>query len=203
MNQRVQIYVPGILTMPGDARNWCGRAVTWTHLRTGFYAEKVEYYSTPLLGRLLFQKQRAQKLLTVLHYYMDKQWDIALIGHSNGCDVILDALKLDSWPVIKAVHLVAGACEADFKKNGLNDALLRDRVENVFVYVAGEDQAMRYARTWIGKSMGYGTLGLDGYKNVDERVQDRVGELTWEGFGHSQCWEDNHFDATMTHLVQA
>lgn len=199
MKLGVNIYVPGILTLPGGAKNWCGRAVTFTHTRTDRRAEKVEYLSGPGVTRSLFQTRRAKKLAATLDFYGD--WSRRLIGHSNGCDVILDALQLRGWPHVDELHLVCGACEADFEKNGLNTALREKKIGWVAVYVGEKDWALRLARS-VGQLFGFGTLGLKGPQNVAPDVADRVGLLTWSAYGHSDCWADAHFTQTMNHFCQ-
>lgn len=200
MKLGVNIYVPGILTVPGDADNWSGRAVTRTHNVTERRAEKVEYFSS-VLTRPLFQRTRAEKLARTIDYYFD--WDRRLIGHSNGCDVILDALKLRGWPRVEELHLVCAACEADFNKNGLNEAILSRCVGRVFVYIAEKDQALRWARTLPGKLFGFGTLGLSGPVNEAPETNDRVAQLEWPNLGHSDCWSDKLFERTMRHFLHA
>lgn len=194
----VNLYVPGILTIPGESRNWSGRAVTRTHTMTERRAEKVEYF-TGVLTRSLFQRQRAEKLARTLDYYLT--WDKRLIGHSNGCDVILDALALRGWPRVEELHLVCGACEADFEKNGLNRALASRSLGRVFIYVAEKDLALGAARSVLGQFFGFGTLGLKGPQNVAAGVAGRVGTVEWRGLGHSDCWSDQHFNRTMNHFL--
>lgn len=198
MRQRVIIYVNGILTFPGESGNWNGRAVTWTHLHDDARAEKVEYFCGPI-DRAFGQKERAQKLALTIQYY--KGWNITLVGHSNGTDVILKALDLLRWPRIEAVHLVSGACEADFDKNGLNDALEGNCIGKVCVYVGGKDRALALAHSWAGRILGYGVLGLRGPLSILPAIKDRVGVLTWPDYGHSDCWADANFTQTMEHFV--
>lgn len=185
------------MNQPGASTNWNGRAVTWTHTRTDNWAEKIEYFCSPI-GRAFGQDKRAEKLTSTLGYY--KGWDIVLVGHSNGAAVILEALRIAGYPRIEAIHLVSGACEADFWQNGLNAALIANEIGKVFVYVGGKDMAMRYARTWLARWLGYGTLGLHGAINIADVCKDSVGTLTWPDFGHSDCFHDDHFDSTMKHF---
>lgn len=199
MSKRVYILVNGILNFPGSAKNWNGRGVTWLHLHDGDgRAEKVEYFCGPI-GRAFGQQQRAEKLAATIRYYHG--WDIVLVGHSNGTDVILKALALLSWPRISALHLVSAACDACFETNGLNLALLSGTLDRCFVYVAERDMALRAAHTLIGKWLGYGTLGLHGPLNISPQIVDRVGVLHFENFGHSDCFADHHFDRTMHHFL--
>ncbi len=197
MPKQVCIYVPGILTWPGDADNWDGRAVTWTHNHTDRRAEKVEYFCGPI-GRAFGQFSRIKKLYRTLDHYRD--WEITLVGHSNGAAVILGCLQ-SPIPHIANLHLVCGACESNFNKNGINSSLLVKRIGKVFVYIGHKDLALRLAHTIPGKLLGYGTLGLHGPINVAPQLADRVGRLDWNEFGHSTCWHTKQFDRTMAHFV--
>lgn len=201
MKRGVNLYVPGILTIPGDSRNWSGRAVTFTHTQTERRAEKVEYLSGPGFTRNLFQAHRAEKLARTLDHYAPDQWSRRIIGHSNGTDVILDALALRGWPVVDELHLVCAACEADFEKNGLNEALANGLVGRVCVYIGTRDVPLLLAALGIGQYFGFGTLGLRGPQKVRSTVADKVGVLTWNDYGHSDCWADAHFNQTMTHFL--
>lgn len=198
MKKSVIIFVNGILTFPGDTRDWNYRAVVWAHLKTELHAQAVEYFCGPI-GRAFGQRKRAAKIVELLQAYAD--WDIILVGHSNGCAVILKALASTLvYPHIKAIHLVSGACEADFVRNGLNEAIEDGRVGFVGVYCGGKDLALRLASRWLGRALGYGVLGLHGPRNVSPNARDSVGELTWPSFGHSDCWLPEHFDRTMKHF---
>lgn len=207
MKPQVFIFINGIMNLPGEALNWNDRAVTWTHVNRSvnakllMVAEKVEYFCGPI-GRAFGQDQRAKKLTRMLGFYLG--WDIVLVGHSNGAAVILDALEMAGWPRIEEVHFVSGACEADFDRNGLNDALSRNRIGKVTVYCGGKDGAMRYARSWFARLLGYGTLGLHGPRNVAASISKagRVATFLWRSFGHSTCWNEDHFDATMSYFVK-
>jgi len=200
--KRVYIYVNGILTWPGDSKNWNGRAVTWTHINSEAKAEKCEYWVGPI-SRAFGQKKRAEKLYVTSTYY--RTWEQIIVGHSNGADVILSAMRdWPDFPHVSALHLVCGATNADFQKNMLNFFLLLGRIDRVYVYVAGNDRALRLAHTIPGKILGYGTMGLGHYLNIDARVKDRVSVINagkWKHYGHSDCWKDENFDETMRHFV--
>lgn len=202
-NRTVYLLVNGINTHPGRSKNWNGRAVTWVHINTPHKAEKIEYFCGPI-GRAFGQKNRVKKLYRTLSYYAG--WNIVLVGHSNGCAVILEMLKkYCDFPYIKQIHLVAGACNADFNKNGLNKLLIDKRIGKVNVYVAGKDDMLKLARTWIGKLLGYGDLGYHGPWNLDEQVENKVDVFwknPWINYDHSTCWENKNFDKTMNYFIK-
>jgi pimeloyl-ACP methyl ester carboxylesterase len=146
--RRVFLFINGILTRPGDAEGWTDRAVTWTHLHTEARGEKFEYAAGVLL-RMLHQQARAEKFARMIAWYLNAKetWEVNLVGHSNGCDIILRALRVLSYGAeINAIHLIAPACEGDFERNGLNGLLSAGLVQRVEVYMGEQDSAMEWAR---------------------------------------------------------
>ncbi len=198
----IYLFVNGIATWPGNFTNWNKRAVTYTHTRTDFRAEAFEYFCTPVT-RPFREDEREKHFARSLKEYSDRGWDIICVGHSNGAAVILEGLADAGWPRVKAVHLVCGACESNFWLNGLNTALDREVIGDVFVYVAECDWALRLAHTIPGKLLGYGTLGLHGARNVYLRVAARVHTIWWTPWGHSDCWLPHNFSRTMEHFFTA
>jgi hypothetical protein len=198
-DKTIYLFVNGIACWPGNFTNWNKRAVTFTHTHTENRAEAFEYFTTPLT-RPFKEDQRTKHFARALHEYGRAGWQIVCVGHSNGCDVILDGLKRAQYPRVEAVHLVCGACEADFAANGLNYALTFRRIGRVCVYNAERDWALPLAHTLPGRLLGYGTLGLHGALHVAEAVKDAVGQWWWKDYGHSTCWLPEHFAATMKHF---
>lgn len=195
----IYLFVNGIATWPGNYANWNKRAVTFTHTRTENRAEAFEYFTTPLT-RPFKEDQRTKHFAHAIHEYSRRGWDIVCVGHSNGCDVILDGLRSAGWPKVEAVHLVCGACEADFEVNGVNWMLRIHEAAKVFVYNAQADWALPLAHTLPGQILGYGSLGLNGALHIAEDVKDRVGQMWWKTFGHSTCWLPHYFNSTMKHF---
>jgi len=198
VTQTIFIYVPGIRTRPGEAYNWSGRAVTWTNLNTPHKAEKVEYF-TLAITRPFGQADRAHKLQRTLRFYSG--WNIHLVGHSNGCDVIIDALRSlhqdgSGGLRLASLHLISAACDNDFRRNGLN--VWADRIDRIVVYIARRDRAMVLAGTVIGSLLGYGTLGRTGPVNVKK---NHPVEMVYRNFGHSDWFATDRFDAMMDALT--
>lgn len=190
------IFVPGILSVPGSAYNWVGRATTWTNTETPHKAEKVEYFSGAIL-RPIRQSGRVHKLQRMLRFCHNMH--IHLVGHSNGCAVIVDALKLlhrDGGKFLRfqSLHLVSAACERDFKINGLN--LWADRIDRTVCYIARMDKALYAADTRLGRWLGYGTLGKYGPVNAANPV-----EMIYRNHGHSDWWAPDRFDKMMRSLT--
>lgn len=196
----VYLFVNGIATWPGNYTNWNKRAVTFTHTRTDNRAEAFEYFCTPL-SRPFREDERAKHFARSLKEYSAAGWNIVCVGHSNGAAVILDGLRAAHWPRVEAVHLVCGACQADFWRNGINFGLRADRIGRAFVYCAAQDWALRLAHSLPARLLGYGTLGLHGAQNVDQAIRNRVEEYWWADYGHSTCWLPDHFENTMKYFA--
>lgn len=198
MNKKtIYLLIPGILNFPGDSSNWVGRGVTHVMINSPHKAEKCEYLCGPI-SRAFGQKNRVNKLKKTLEYY--RGWNIILIGHSNGCAVITEMIKNNNdLPIIKEIHLISGASEADFDKNRFNDYLLEDRIGKINIYVSGKDFALKIAKS-IGKFLGYKTLGITGPYKVSDKVERRVKVFwtnPWDKYGHSTCFSDENFEKTM------
>lgn len=193
--RRVFLFINGILNLPGDAEGWTDRAVTWTHIHTDARAEKFEYAAGPLT-RLIRQQARAEKFARMLSYYPASEWDVHLVGHSNGCDIILRALQVvPAYRRIGGVHLISAAAEADFDRNGLNERLWDGGLGRVQVYCAGKDWALWLAAIFTG--FRFGTLGKTGPANPAYLRAGCVQTIVEPGFGHSTWFEKGQFDRTM------
>ena len=209
---KAYLLVNGIDTFPGVSANWNGRGVTWIHVTTDYKAEKIEYFCGPI-DRAFGQKERAEKFSRTAQFYSPTAWQRIGVGHSNGAAVISSALMNEADAATKAgktpdryeeVHLVAGAVNEDFDANGFNKALITGQVGKIFVYCGGKDEPLRLAATWFGRFLGYGGLGHYGSQKVNPIIEDRVTVIKngrWLNFGHSDCWHDDNFDATMKEIV--
>jgi hypothetical protein len=194
------ICVNGILTNPGDAEGWTDRAVTWLNLHTAGKAEKFEYAAGALTRRLR-QAWRAEAIARMASFYIRGGYDVVLIGHSNGADLIERVLPL-LWPAtVKSVHLFAPACDG----HALAHALIEGaQLGTLHLYGSANDRALRVAHLsqklfgWLG--LGYGDLGL----NVDEFAgrtpnayahrDDRQNHSSWFERGES-------FERTMRQII--
>jgi len=203
MSKRVYVFVNGVMTWPGRAGNWNSRAAVHCICYHDTFAITLEYLTLPSITRFLFQRQRAFKLAKKIQQFIHKRgWDLYLVGHSNGCDVILDCLRMLDWPRVEELHLISGACEASFALNGLNGALRNNMVGKVHYYIAAKDWPLWVADTWAGWSFGYGThpLGRSGPLNLDEdipSVDKRVVCHVRDDFRHSSWFAEGNFVRTM------
>lgn len=202
----VYLGVNGIDNVPGRPRDWNARMVTYVHRLNERrlpddpwrFGEKVQYYAGAITSRF-WQRNRVHRLKVLLRNYLrGESWKIVLAGHSYGTKVILECLKQMDWPYIDEVHLMSGACESDFEKNGLNQALRERRIGKLVIYDAGRDSALQIAALWLGRVWGYGSLGLKGPIRAATDVQQYWSLVEEPTFGHSDWFlEGRCFEQTM------
>jgi len=137
------------------------------HIRS----DKYEYECT-FLDRRVFQWKRVKHVIELVHAYQSDGLDVHLVGHSNGSDIICRVIK-DKSVTLGGIHLIAGACDASFKKNNINQAIEDNRLDRVTVFCSDNDQALIKAGwKWIewlkyiglGYHQGSGCLGKVGPK---------------------------------------
>lgn len=192
--RRVFICVNGILTNPGESDGWTDRAVTWLHIRTEARAEKFEY-ACGALTRRLRQQWRAEAISRMANFYFLAGYEVSLVGHSNGCDLIARVLALRDHR-FRSVHLFAAA--ADWQPFSL--ALHVGRVGRVHLYVSARDRALQLAGVtrvlggWAG--LGYGSLGRE--VPAAALANPAVTVTRHDDYGHGTWFErGDRFEATM------
>jgi hypothetical protein len=194
---KVFLFVNGIRTFPGSSKNWNGRAVTATHNRfceTTERAEKVEYF-TLAVSRPFGQGYRADKLLKVARYYSQpgRNWDKVIVAHSNGADVVLDAMRKSPFKV-EAMHIISGAVDRNCKKNGLAELCASGRIGHLYVWVAKKDSVLGLGGSLFGRLFGYGDLGLNGPVNLPRNTYTLIEQAD---FGHSDWFTSQNFIKTL------
>jgi predicted alpha/beta hydrolase family esterase len=198
--KKMFIFVNGILSCPEDVQGWTDRAESWIETNTEYKATKMEYF-TDVVFRRLHQEDRVNNLKTLCERYHDHK--IILVGHSNGCDIILRLIQRNLFD-FHAIHLIAGACEKDFDLNKVNNCLRDGSVGKACVYWSKYDRALKKAKLstrlfgWLG--LGYGYLGLVGPVNVDDDVSGHV-ESVERRFDHSQWFSPKNFDELMNKIA--
>ena len=205
--QTIYFCVNGIQNWPGNPKNWNKRGCTWLHLNTPFKAQCDEYFTTALTVWIKRQ-ERAKTLAALIRQFAG--WRIIIVAHSNGGWVAVNALNLLKWQIpIAALHLVSGACDGNFTRNGLNDGLKTGVLSFCGVYIAGKDKAMRVEETLAGRCLfgiypGDKPLGLGGATQVWSGVANnpsRFKTVTQDDYGHSDWWLPANFDGTMKYFL--
>lgn len=195
--------VNGINTIPGDHKNWNFRAVNYINNSPApLWGVLDEYLSGPGLSRVFGQKARKAALAELLKSYPESDWNLILVGHSNGADVIFDTLTAHRWPIVKAVHLFSAACGADMAKLGINKALIERRIGLLRIYTSTGDMVLKLAGNPISRLFGFGQLGRTGPINLSPGAQKFVEVVPRNEFGHSDWWSAKNFGWSMEQILQ-
>lgn len=205
----VHIWVNGIATLPGNpfsrsVRNWNSRAHTHCVCYHKLHSDYLEYLTLPSFSRLMFQGLRADRLRSKFQKFVHKGWKLVGIGHSNGCDVWLDALERDGYPRIEELHFISPACDEDCSRNGVNHMLRTNMLGKLHWYVAEDDWVLWLAYKFriLTRPFGYGFMGAPGVglKNLDmdiPSVDKRVIRHSRDDFGHSSWFKTENFHRTL------
>ncbi len=201
MIKRIYIYVPGILNLPGSTEGWTDRAVTWTHTRTPYRAEKFEYWNGPL-GAMATANKRAAALIRMLKHYDPERWQIVLVGHSHGCEVIVRALRGFETP-IHAVFLMAPSCSEELSETGLLERLGSNNIYKLVIGIGGRDRLLRAAKKFspLLKLFGirYGHIGGDNPETVMNQLNHKRGRVAYMPTFNHNDWVRHgiNFELTM------
>lgn len=197
--KRVFILVNGILNNPGASDGWTDRGVTWLNIKTEGKAEKFEY-ACGAITRRLRQQQRAEAIARMCDYYFHAGYEITLIGHSNGCDLIARVLEIHQAREFASVHLFAPAADA-----ATFEWAVGLWVNRVFLYVSANDQALKWGGLtrklfgWAG--LGYGSLGREVPAFFEQDTRCLVTRR--DDYGHSTWFERGaHFETTMRLIIE-
>jgi len=159
-------------------------------------------YATSFLTVWRNRGMRAQRFAKVLRGYTARDWRVNIIAHSEGTVVATDALRFLGWPRVEQLHLVCGACDSDFGRLGINDALRMDRIAMVHCWMAGRDTAMQFENLTLGRMLFqiHRPLGLKGPSNVIRQFKNWIHnhyETPWDDYGHSDCWDSKNINKTV------
>ena len=200
--KRIYLFVNGIKTFPGLSKNWNRRAVTWTHINTEHKAESLEYLMTAFRSAA-GAKYRASKLVRKLEFYNESGFEIHIVAHSNGSNVVLNALREFSAPVA-AIHFIAPACEEDCQTNGLNDLIRKGFLRKLHVYIGGEDIPCKLAST-LGRLVGFGGMGVHGAKWLTDPVHSEYEYKLHaiRNMNHGSWFEGDTFTCLMLDIHKA
>lgn len=192
------LFVPGVRTNTADD-GWHDRAERWIEANTPSKAGVYEYETAATL-RWWGQRRRVKELAERIGDLCRDGGEIVLVGHSNGCQLITEALS-HVFPAVERVVMFAPAVDHDMARNGWNGLLDEFAVGRLAVYGSPDDAALKLA-TWSSRlfgwaGMGYGDLGRVGPTNLSPSVASRVAVDLRTGHGHSTWFRPDLFDATM------
>lgn len=186
MTRNAYIFVPGVLSYPGSARNWTDNAVTWIHKRmTCEAAEKFEYLALPVTRNLLAAR-RAAELAALIDRYPIENFSLVLAGHSFGCELIRLALQQSKRPA-NFVHLFAPAVPTEPRRHRLKALVAAGKIGFLNLYISGKDKVL------TGHFLGGIAPDAVRAQFQDERhttVRDRL-------FGHCGWFSSTNFETSM------
>ena len=186
MTRTAYIFVPGVLSYPGSARNWTDRAVTWIHGRqTCECAEKFEYLALPATRNILAAR-RAAELAALIDRYPIDSFSLVLAGHSFGCELIRRAMGIAKRPAI-FVHLFAPACPAEPRRHRLKGLVASGQIGFLSLYIGTRDRVL--TDSFLG-----------GLKPDAVRAQfsdEHHTSVVHKIFGHSGWFFAEHFETSM------
>lgn len=181
------IVIPGIYTSTQKHFDWYVRLAEDIMRRGEGFPVALEYrYNTCAFFRRMQQHKRAQEIANII-----ESWDgfnIVLIGHSNGVDLIQRALSIAKSKVDK-VFAFGAATYSDLQITGFYKAFKEGRLNNLFVYASKKDAALKYAAnlsnlfSFLG--LGYGLLGYYGANNIPETFKNKVENIFKNDFRHN------------------
>lgn len=202
MTNRFYLFIRGIRGKPNEVGDFAGNAETYVDNNFPNYKANTIPYSAGALTRRITQESNVSKVRTILFGVSD--CGVYLCGHSNGCDLIERYIRT-STKRIEALHLIAGASEEDFRKNGFNNALSSNKVGKIYVYWSRNDKALQFASktrpflSWMG--LGYGSLGLVGPRYVSPAVKERVISEEWD-CDHNEYFNAKNFPKIMQDVTR-
>lgn len=207
---RTFLFIPGILQKPSRVDDWDDAAKVWINTHTEHKADAYPY-NCPALLRWWGQANRVADVERLVHWYGGET--VVSVDHSNGCEIAVRMLRegygrkdMAGYPIpdvrVDRLYLIAGACDADFEKNGLNLAVKRGQVNGIRVFASRQDSVLK---NWAPLSkklggifgLGYGNLGYEGPQNMS-RAANLITDTTWfEGFGHSTYLNTGRLEQTL------
>jgi len=203
---RAYILLPGIKTQTDDNNNWApamASAINITH--DCAKADEFRYHASAIFHRWGMQ-ERVGYVIDLAYRYWSAGYKPILVAHSDGCEIVRQVI-IAGPSIIRAAHLIAGACEADFAKNGLNDALRIGKVAEIYCYVSKGDKVIDgVARnsvrffSWLG--IAYGTLGFDGPENVAPDQAGKVHLIERRSLKHGDWFVGAHWQTTFNSITQ-
>jgi hypothetical protein len=204
MKAYVYLFVNGIGNMPSSAFEWTDEATLYLQ-SLGIRAEAYEYCTT-FINRWIKQDSRVKNFAHKVQSWADKGFTPVLVGHSNGCDIIIKSLKHLHNVYDIELHLISAAAEPDFRKNGLNKALNNGQVKRCVIYIAGKDFALKYLASWSRKvlgwlGLGFQNLGYIGPRHVNPYIVKKLATVVEKDYHHSSWFSHENFPRTMRQVL--
>lgn len=192
---RAFIFINGIQNRADSSGCWTERAEVYC-AEKGLQSARYPY-TTTFATRWIMQPYRVRQFAKLCNDWAER-FKLVLVGHSNGCDIILQSLaKIESSGI--ELHLISAAAEPDCWRNGLNESCATGKVARVTIYIGQQDEVLsrlapvsRFLCGWLG--LGFKNLGHVGPLNS---TCANLTVHTEPEFGHSTWFEPQHFPSLM------
>jgi len=204
---RVYILVPGVKTRSSDYMNWAVRMASCINIdHDRAKGDEFRYNTSAILHRF-GMRERVKFVVELARRYWRAGYEPIFVAHSDGCEIVRRAI-LEGPSIFLSAHLIAGACSADFERNGLNRALIGGKVGQIYCYVSKGDRMLsvlaRVSKSlfgWLG--FGFGTLGYDGPQNVPKAMQGRdVKVIARDNLRHGDWFKGANWKKTFDSVTQ-
>lgn len=218
---RLFYFINGLLADPAEhVRAWHERAERWVESKGKGVAGHHGYSMLP------GEHWKLPEVVEGLHAVLKEreEWDrsdesfkyreLHLVGHSMGARVLCELLLKHPDISCAHLHLIAGACDARFDRNGLNQILdrsAREQIGQITCYISDSDRALKLAwyTRWL-PFLGYGSMGLKRYRDMGKELASRkmnaaaamITEVVdCSPLEHSEYFEEPHFDYLMQSIT--
>lgn len=188
----VVVCIHGILTDQVDA-SWSDRFQAWSAVQGyGCTVLKKEYGAGPfpLWNKWVVNPIKARSVVNELLEYPDTA-RVCFVGHSNGTDICLRAIKklVSLGRRVDVFVSVASIMESDIERNGIWELISGGGLNRAVAYCSRHDDAVRFGR----HSLGYGGLGYEGWTlcgrefGGNDAIRNRW--YSNRAYGHGTYWE--------------
>lgn len=196
MNSEIPTFllIPGIQHLPGDFFAWTDRAARELRLQHGADAEKLEYS----IGKIRMPGKMddlVENLSRVVAHYNVLGITPNIVAHSNG-NVLVCRMLRRTGVKIGTLYMVMPACWSSCEWNGLNEALIDDRVERVVFFGSKSDAVVRWGGLLTGwlsfAGLGYGRASYTGLTDIHAGIASRIKQIDLTPWGHSEFAESRN-----------
>lgn len=186
--------IPGIFDGLENPATWDYQAQLWLFRRACGLAAGFNYRAS-ILGGIMARERMAMIVADDLVRAKDTTQlrPIKVAAHSNGTNIVLQALAMRPEAVADELHLIASAADRDCNQNHLNLITQRGQVGKVVLYVSADDEVLGLPK------LGYGDLGKAGPTNLCTQLAGILTRVD-QNCGHSD-WITTNFESTMQRIA--
>lgn len=204
---RHTLVINGIMGRPSLASSWTDRRARHIQIHTDDKAVAVEnsFWFIRTQRRL---KHYAKQLAYEIRQYNHAGIHPHIEAHSNGNVLYLMALSLD--PALKIGHatMLFPAAFADCEDNGINLYFKLGQIQSITFVGSKNDKVVKWGgglTKWLRKigPWGYGTMSVDGLRNLKPQYAGKVRTIWKNKWGHSDFSKEGTMQRFFDSLNQA